>query len=216
MSPLRWFESREDLISIRNLLLIVYLVGLSYGVHLLNLLVVPTVGLLIFFNKPKILLNLRLWLLPFIVATVFTIIIFGIEKLITVDPTVFLGISGTAMISILFWTVAFGAGFLILQYKSESQLRWQTLLSGMFIATAMIILIVAIGRSTYFMISIRSALDPLINENDPNSLGMLYYLNREQYGNTSLLSTIFDRTFAEFWDYQIKYMYLRYFNWNFY
>ncbi|MCH8285456.1 DUF2723 domain-containing protein [candidate division KSB1 bacterium] len=211
---LRWFETREDLSSVKNLLLIVYLIGLSYGVHLLNLLVIPTVILIIFFNKPQIILNKLLAPLSAIVAAFLTVVIIGIEYLSSVDPTVFLGISGTITIFGLFFVVAVGAGFLILQYRPNTPLHWQSLLTGMFITTAMIFVIVAIGRSTYFMISIRSAMEPLINENDPSSLGMLYYLNREQYGTTSLLSTTFDRA-APFWDYQIKYMYLRYFSWNF-
>lgn len=208
---LRWFENREDMSSVRNLLLIVYLVGLSYGVHLLNLLVAPTVVLIIFFSRPKVILNM--WLLPLslLVALMFTIVIYIIEYVSNIDPTIFMGISGTFMVFGLFFVLAFISGAVILHYRS---VEWSSLLMGMIAASALVLIIVSVGRSTYFMISIRSAMDPLINENDPSSLGMLYYLQREQYGTTSLLSTMFDRA-APFWDYQIKYMYLRYFGWNF-
>ena len=82
-------------------------------------------------------------------------------------------------------------------------------------ATLVLWLIVTIGRSTYFLIWIRSGLDPIINENDPSTMaGLLYYLNREQYGTTSLLSSALNRA-APIWDYQIKFMFLRYFGWNF-
>jgi len=80
---------------------------------------------------------------------------------------------------------------------------------------ALVPLLVFLGISTYLVIYIRSGMDPMIDENNPeNWENFQKYLNREQYGQESMFLTIFDRK-APFWEYQIKKMYLRYFGWNF-
>ncbi|MCP4728052.1 MAG: DUF2723 domain-containing protein, partial [bacterium] len=137
---LKWAEDREENRSIISLIAIAYLLGLSYGVHLLSFLVVPSILLLILFYKPRIILNWK------------------------------------------FWSFA--------------------------------VLLFFVGASTYYMIYIRTQLHPFINENDPSNLGIWYYLNREQYGSESLIAGLFNRA-GDFWEYQIKFMYLRYFGWNF-
>ena len=72
-----------------------------------------------------------------------------------------------------------------------------------------------IGHSTYIVIYIRSGLNPPIDENDLERWqSMVDYLARKQYGEQSLLLTIFHRK-AEFWTYQIQKMYIRYFHWQF-
>jgi len=138
---LKWFETRHEFSSIKYIIIIMYLFGLSYGVHLLSLLVTPTILILLFCYQPKLLLRWKFW--------------------------------------------------------------------------AISIVLFAIGVSTYFMIYIRAGMAPAINENDPSTwANFIYYLNRQQYGSKSLFATVFDRV-APIWDYQIKYMYLRYFAWNF-
>jgi len=88
--------------------------------------------------------------------------------------------------------------------------------------------LIVVGYSTYATIFIRSAKDPAIDENDPETTKQaVAYLKREQYGQRSF-TDIFDRRrwTAEtkrfyksgwdfFWKYQINKMYIRYFNWQF-
>jgi len=136
-----WMDSYKDFQSVRFLLFVVFLFGLAVGVHLLNLLVIPSIIILILFTDKDILFNIRLWLI--------------------------------------------------------------------------VLLLVFIGISSYLLLYIRSGMDPFIDMNNPENLeNLLKYLRREQYGQESMFLTIFDRK-APFWDYQIKKMYLRYFNWNF-
>lgn len=209
---LKWFEERKEFNSIRNLLIIVYFFGLAYGVHLLNLLVAPTVLLLILLNNPKFLFKWELWMSAVAAAVVFTIFaaMIGEDNLLIV-----IGLSNLYMCFLLFLAAAIAAGLVLLHYKRYLLDDWKSLFQAIFIATFGILLIAVVGRSTYFLIYIRSGMDPIINENDPSTLsGLLYYLKREQYGSGSLLSSIFNRA-AAFWDYQIKFMYLRYFGWNF-
>jgi len=97
---------------------------------------------------------------------------------------------------------------------------------------------VFVGFSTYATIFIRASQHPSINENNPDTIkGALAYMNRDQYGDWSILdrkSTLMrpenahwnryvknknNPTDAEVrnfvWNYQFKEMYLRYFLWQF-
>ncbi|MCK4966500.1 DUF2723 domain-containing protein, partial [bacterium] len=80
---------------------------------------------------------------------------------------------------------------------------------------AWIPILIIIGYSTYILIYIRSGLQPAINENDPSTWeAFKAYLRREQYGTDSQIAKLFNRI-APLWGYQIKKMFLRYFNWQF-
>ncbi|NPE27372.1 DUF2723 domain-containing protein [Methanococcoides sp. SA1] len=96
----------------------------------------------------------------------------------------------------------------------------------------MSLILIVIGYSTYITIFVRSNQNPRIDENDPETVeGAIDYLERKQYGERSF-SDILDRKVWKpeakkaaiykqkgagyyFWDYQVKKMYFRYFNWQF-
>ena len=92
----------------------------------------------------------------------------------------------------------------------------------------MSLVLIIVGYSTYATIFIRSIQDPNIDENDPETTHQaVSYLEREQYGDRSF-TDIFNRAkwkpeaaskysgaMDYFWNYQIKEMYIRYFNWQF-
>ena len=50
---LKWSEKREENGNARYIILIAYLMGLAIGVHLLNLLAIPFIGLIIYFSSSK-------------------------------------------------------------------------------------------------------------------------------------------------------------------
>jgi multisubunit Na+/H+ antiporter MnhG subunit len=94
---------------------------------------------------------------------------------------------------------------------------------------AMCLLFTFIGFTSYAMIIIRSDQDTPMNENSPDNFNdLVYYLNREQYGDFP----IFKRRFSDepqhqgiytnyssdldfLWRYQIDHMFNRYLLWNF-
>ncbi len=94
----------------------------------------------------------------------------------------------------------------------------------------MSLVLIIVGYSSYTTIFIRSTQNPSIDENDPETTHQaVAYLEREQYGRRSF-TDIFDRKVWKpeaaykykgksgmyyLWNYQIKKMYIRYFNWQF-
>ena len=94
----------------------------------------------------------------------------------------------------------------------------------------MSLILILVGYSSYSTIFIRSNQNPTIDENDPETTHQaVAYLEREQYGRREF-TDIFDRKVWKpeadrlwkgksglnyFWNYQIKKMYIRYFNWQF-
>lgn len=77
-AALRWEKAADKPHADRWLILIAYLVGLSIGVHLLNLLAIPAIALIVFFRKYK---NHKVWrtLLVFIISLfILAAIMYGI------------------------------------------------------------------------------------------------------------------------------------------
>ncbi|RMD93846.1 MAG: DUF2723 domain-containing protein, partial [Calditrichaeota bacterium] len=192
---LRWADEHEDPASDKWLVLIFYLVGLALGVHLLNLLALPTVFLIMYFQKRKTVDMESLFIFAVGATLAFIAIYPGVVKGI---PALILHFSFIS-VGILFLAVAYFARHAIMARKRELALGLVSLF------------LVLIGYSTYNMIYIRSSLNPTIDENDPDTPArFVAYLNREQYGDWSIT-----KRRAPFWEYQIKKMYIRYFGWQF-
>ena len=70
-------------------------------------------------------------------------------------------------------------------------------------------LVFALGYSTYTALYIRSGLNPVIDENDPETFAaFMSFLNREQYGTDSMLLSIFEPRASrlyQLWHQQVKY-----------
>ena len=165
---LLWNEKADEKGHERYLLIIAYMIGLATGLHLLNLLAIPFITLIIYFRKYKVEWK-SFGINVLITAIIFFVIHNGIIKGLPKMAAGFLGVWGTAFIIIsvfglMIWAV----------------LNKQHIIS---IATTSIVLVL-IGYSTYTMIFIRSNQDPVIDENDPETVeAMLSYLEREQYGS---------------------------------
>lgn len=183
----------------RILLLIAYLIGLATGVHLLNIMALPTVFLIIYFKKFDF--NLTTFGLFMVVSLLGFMSIYNpFFDLSIVDgiPWVLKNFSfaGVAVLVV--------ALFIGVYYAITNQKR---ILSLVLLA----ILLITVGYSTYTALYIRSNLQPAINENNPNvPARFVSYLKREQYGDIPITERR-----APMWEYQIKKMYIRYFGWQF-
>ncbi len=218
---LKWSKNHNKAGNYRYILMIAYMLGLATGIHLLNLLALPFIALIIYFKNYKLTIE---GIVSTAVATglSFLIIYLGIIK----------GIPSTA--NAYGWQTSLMMILLIIIITIISIYYRHHLLSTILTS----IILVLVGFSTYSTIFIRAYQEPRINENSPNTLEeALSYMNREQYGDWSILdraSTIkrtensywqrytndknnptSSETLSFIWNYQIKEMYLRYFAWQF-
>ena len=164
----------------RYLVLIAYLFGLAIGVHLLNLLAVFFIALIVFFDefeRPEWSRG-RLWmgiaLAGVASAVVFLVIYPGIVQILP-------DLAGKSGAPVLFVLVVIGLVIGAVYYTHSRQMAGANLF-------ALSLVVVLIGYSTYTLIFIRSAADPPIDENDPETTeAIVSYLKREQYGQTPML-----------------------------
>ena len=176
------FEPRGN----RWVILISFIIGLSFGVHFMALLTIPAIGFLYFFkNFSKVTVK------NFIVATlvVVAVLMFIFKLLLPYSLELFsatevffvntLGLpfnSGTIFTGLAL-IAAFYFGIKYTRRKQYYQLN--TLL--------LCILFIFIGFSSWVMLPIRANANTVINENNPNNAReLLAYYNREQYPETHL------------------------------
>ena len=179
---LKWENEADERYANRWIIFICYLIGLSIGVHLLNLLAIPAIILVYYFRKYEptragVIAAVGLSLL--LVAFVMFLFIPGVVIVAQWFELIFVnGIgapyhTGVIVYSIaLFAAIVWGVKYTI----KKQQVLANTIILGL---TVMII-----GYSSYALIVIRSAANPPMDQNNPdNAFSLLSYLNREQYGS---------------------------------
>jgi hypothetical protein len=183
---LRWEEEADLPYAGRWIILIAFLMGLSVGVHLLNLLALPAIVLIFYFRKytvtTKGLIGAIAVAALLLVALVF-IVIPGVPKAAGWFELFFVNtLSLPYNTGLYFYLVILS--FLIVYLILYSLKKRLVLLN--FIVTCFTVII--IGYSTFAMIMIRASASPPMNQNDPsNVFSFIYYINREQYGSVPLL-----------------------------
>jgi tetratricopeptide (TPR) repeat protein len=183
---LKWEVIEDESLANKWLVLISYMMGLSIGVHLLNLVTIPALGLIYYFKKYKVSRNgliASFAVSGFVVVLVNNIIIPGFPSIGGSLEVFFvnnLGMPfGTGIIFfgiILIGALVYGVYY---SYVKEKVLLNTALLGLTFIL---------IGYSSYTSLVIRSKYNPPIDENNPeNVMSFVSYLKREQYGSRPLL-----------------------------
>lgn len=209
---LRWYEAWPEAGHERWLLLCMYLIGLSIGVHLLSLLALFAVALVYYFRRyevtPRSLLGVILGSSA-LFFLIYTVVIKGLPIL--------LAAASWGGLLLLLLLLGFGVR---LTHVRRMPLAGTLLMS---------VLLVIIGYTSYGLIYVRAQAGPPINENDPSTPAAFFsYLNREQYGDMPLWPRrwspepihqyYYDQYGSEldyFLSYQFERMYLRYFGWQF-
>lgn len=198
---LRWMDKAESSQSDRYILIIFYILGLAIGVHLLNLLALPTIAMIIYARRHQAQKADAFTEL----AMMMVMAGLGVLTLGVINSGVVRGIPAlmdNVGISAVALAVFALFGFAIWAVRNKRRYLGLAFMSA---------ILVVVGYSTYSAIFIRSTLNPEIDENNPDTPERLVsYLNREQYGDWSLLPRN-----APLWEYQIKKMYVRYFGWQF-
>lgn len=178
---LKWENVADKPYANRWLILIAYIIGLSIGVHLLNLLAIPAIVFVYYFKKYEVSRNGIIAALA-VSVVLLAVIMYGIiPGVITVGSwfeLLFVNTFGLPYHSgLLFYVAALIAaiGYGIYYTHKKRRVFWNTVLAG--------ITVILIGYSTFALIMIRSIAEPPMDQNSPNdAFSMLSYLNREQYG----------------------------------
>ncbi|MCU0450364.1 MAG: DUF2723 domain-containing protein [Bernardetiaceae bacterium] len=183
---LKWDTLTDEVAENKWLLLITYMMGLSIGVHLLNLVTIPALGLVYYFKKnPKpnftgIAITLGISLV--IIAVVMEGVIPGLPTIAGKFEIFFVNSLGMFFgAGIFFFCLLFLGGLIYgIRYSIQHQkVTLNTVLMGL--------VFILIGYSSYALIVIRSNADTPINENDPSDIvSFVSYLRREQYGDRPL------------------------------
>jgi hypothetical protein len=184
---LKWEEKAEEEHSFRWLIFIAYMMGLSIGVHLLNLLAIPAIAFVYYFKRYKhtgykgILLTFIISIL--ILGFVMTGIIPWIVKLAGYFELFFTNTIGLPFNSgiVIYFVLLISGIFWGIRYTRKNR---KVVLNTIIWALTFIL----IGYSSFFMLIIRSNVNPPIDENSPeDAISLLSYLNREQYGDWPIL-----------------------------
>lgn len=183
---LRWEQDMDKPRGNRWLILIAFVIGLSFGVHFMGLLTIPAIGLIYYFKNYK-----EITIKNFIIANAVTIaILLFIFKLLAPNILRFFSVleiffvnsiglpfnSGSIIAAILL----IGLIYYGLQYTRKK--------NYVHLNTAVLCLtFIVIGFSSWTMLPIRANANVVINENNPSSAReLLAYYNLEQYPETHL------------------------------
>lgn len=184
----KWEEHADEKHAYRWLILIAYLMGLSIGVHLLNLLAIPAITFVYYFKKHPnpdrkgILLTLVISIA--LLAVVMYVIIPWIIKLAGLFELFFINSIGLPFNSgtIIYFVLLIGLITWGLIYTKK---KGRTVLNTIIISFTFLI----IGYTSFLMLVVRSNAKTPLDENNPeNAMYLLAYLNREQYGDWPLVT----------------------------
>jgi hypothetical protein len=184
---LKWEGEADSDYSNRWLMLIAYITGLSIGVHLLNLLVVPTIVFVYYFKKYKLTRAgvIKTGLVAIVLlATLVWVVIPLTPKLASWMELMFVNsfgfpINSGVMAFVLL--LAGGLSYLIYWTNMKNKIAANTALLGLSLCL--------LGYGSYAMILIRSSADTPMNQNKPDNIfALIKYLNRDQYGSAPLFS----------------------------
>ncbi len=183
---MKWDEEADEPHANRWLVFASFMIGLSIGVHLLSLLVIPAAALIYYFRKYEP--NIKGFIIAFIVG----FFVLGLVQVgvVSTAPLIASKIeyfavnilrlpfnSGLIFAIILF----FGILAAIIRYANKIKHADMQL-------SAICALMIFIGFSSYAMVPIRATAFPPINMNNPSdAYSLISYLNREQYGERPFL-----------------------------
>ncbi len=183
---LKWDVIDEKGRANRWLLLVAYMIGLSIGVHLLNLLVLPTLAFIFYFKKFEISTGGIIATLAVSIFLVFLIGDFLVPGIPTIAASFELFFVNT--LGFFFGSGAFTFFLLLVGVLVCATYYTQKKNYALANTSLLAVIFVLIGYGSYALIVIRSDYDTPINENAPKDvMSFVKYLKREQYGSRPLL-----------------------------
>lgn len=179
---LRWEQDMDKPKGNKWLLIISLVVGLSFGVHFMALLTIPSIGFLYYFKHYE-----KVTIKNFLIANVVVIgILLFIFKLLLPLTMAFFGKTEIFMVNSLGLPFNSGTIFVTLLLIAFFYFGLKfTKQKGLIFYNTIILctLFILIGFSTWMMLPVRANANTVINENKPSDAAeVLAYYNREQYG----------------------------------
>lgn len=184
---LKWEQVAFEKGANRWIVLIAYLVGLSIGVHLLNLLAIPAIAFIWYFKKYKPTRNgvIATFLISAVtIAFIMYGLVQGTPSIAQNFEVLFVNSFGlpynSGMLFFIVITVAALVALIVYSHKKAKPILNLIAVS---------VLVIYFGFGSYAMLMIRSNANPPMDENNPENTYMLMkFLNRSQYGKTPLFT----------------------------
>ncbi len=183
---LKWENVANEKYSNRWLIFIAYLMGLSIGVHLLNLLAIPAILFVYYFKKYKTSRN------GIIGTAIISIIALGSIMYVIIPGGIWLATRFELLFTNVFG-LPFNTGLIFYLFALVGSLAYGIYYSiqknKVIMNTILTMLtVILIGYSSFALIIIRSQANPPMDQNKPdNVFSLLSYLNRDQYGQNPLI-----------------------------
>ena len=184
---LKWEAHADEPRADKWLLFIAYIMGLSIGIHLLNLLTIPAIAFVYYFRKTPKPTNMGVFKTLAIGILILAFVQYGIIQYVVSFGAYFdlffvntLGLGfGSGVVCFALLLIAGFTWGILYSIKHQNKILNMALLS-----TVLIIF----GYCSFAMIVIRAKASPNLNNSNPdNAFSFLSYLNREQYGDRPLL-----------------------------
>ena len=183
---LRWEADMEKPRGDRWLVLIAFVVGLSFGVHFMGLLTIPAIGMLYYFKTTE-----TVTIKGFVLANILSVaVLLFIFKLLLPSTLAYFGYAEVFFVNQIglpynSGTIAAGLSlviFFVYTLKLTHRKRWVQLNTAL-----LCIIFILVGFSSWLMLPIRANANTVINENAPaDARALLAYYNLEQYPDTHL------------------------------
>ena len=179
------------------LILISFVVGLSFGVHILSLLVIPAIVMLYFFKTYKN-INLKTTAIATIISVLILVLVFKF-----IFPFTLKFFSASELFFVNSIGLPFNSGSIIaaiiliaLFYFGLSYTRKKNKINANNLVLSLLFMM--IGFSSWLMLPIRANANTTINENNPSSAReLLAYYEREQYGDANVFyDTYYSNTYS--------------------
>ena len=185
----KWYEQADEPYANRWIVLISFLMGLSIGVHLLNLLTIPALVFMFYYRKREDgHYSFREYVRIFILsAVILAVILYGIipylPKLAAYTDLLFVNVfglpfnTGAAFFMLVLLAACFWGLFFTMKKKAA-------------VANTILLCftVIVIGFSVFSVVVIRSAAKTPTNEYQPdNPFTLIRYLGREQYGSNPII-----------------------------
>ena len=183
---LRWEQDMHKPRGNRWLILIAFIIGLSFGVHFMGLLTIPAIGLIYYFKNYKT-ITVKNFIIANVVSAAILLFIFKLLlpstlKLFGYLEVFFVNSIGLPFNSGTIITVLLVVG---LFYFGLSFTRKKGLIHVN--TLVLCLMFIFIGFSSWMMLPIRANANVIINENNPSDAReLLAYYNLEQYPETHL------------------------------